>query len=333
MTARASSAAVDTPRFGARGPGAALRGGGSNHQSPGDLTLTSIVLFTLGAYGVAAGAATGQEGVVAVGVFAFTLFAVGIVWPIVSLARLDVSAVAPTDATAGDAIELRIEVHGRAARVEVRALDPPGDWWRVAAPSEGRLPHVAARRGVFRRVRIQLRTSVPLGVFVRTRTLRVALPAPISVAPRPRVAAAVLQPVPVERMPGGSPQAVRVGGDTVRAVRPYSPGDPARLVHWPTSARRGELVVREHEPPPALGIALVVDLRGDGPETAASRAAGIGVATLAAGGIVWCGTFEEGEPVGEFVSDARDLGRRLARAEPGPPAEAPDGWPVERVCA
>ena len=37
--------------------------------------------------------------------------------------------------------------------------------------------------------------------------------------------------------------------DVVRAVRPYVAGDPARLVHWPTSARRGELVVREHDPP------------------------------------------------------------------------------------
>jgi hypothetical protein len=116
------------------GPGVALRGSGAVHQGPGDLTLTSIVLFTLGAYGVAAGAATGQQAVVAVGVFAFTLFGVGIVWPIVSLARLSVSAVAPTDATVGDALELRIEIGGRAARLDVRALDPSGTWWRTSAP-------------------------------------------------------------------------------------------------------------------------------------------------------------------------------------------------------
>src|SRR5438270_11180155 len=83
------------------------------HPGPGDLTLTSIVLFTLGAYGVAAGAATGQEAVVAVGVFAFTLFVIGIVWPVWSLSRLDVSAIAPTDATVGDALELRIAITGR----------------------------------------------------------------------------------------------------------------------------------------------------------------------------------------------------------------------------
>jgi uncharacterized protein (DUF58 family) len=320
-----------TPDPAGRGPGTALRGGAPGHQGPGDLTLTSIVLFTLGAYGVAAGAATGQEAVVAVGVFAFTLFGLGIVWPVWSLARLDVTAVAPTDATVGDSIELRIKVTGRAARVDVRALDPAGTWWSTAAPSEGRLPHTASRRGVFRSVRIQLRSSAPLGVFVRTRTIRVALPAPIHVAPRPSVAPAVLQPIPDERDSSGSPLLVHGGGDTVRAVRPYSPGDPARLVHWPSSARRGEIVVREHEPPPALGIALVVDLRGTIPEVAASLAAGIGTATLAAGGVVWCGTCENGEPVGELVVDARDLGRRLARATPGAPADAPDQWPAEVV--
>ena len=169
-----------------RGPGAALRGGAAAHQGPGDLTLTSIVLFTLGAYGVAAGAATGQEAVVAVGIFAFTLFLVGIVWPVWSLARVEVDVVAPTDAVVGDPVELRLVIRGRAARVDVRALDPSGVWWRTAAPADGKLAHIAARRGVFRTVRVQLRTSAPLGVFVRTRTLRVRWPLRSSSLPGPR---------------------------------------------------------------------------------------------------------------------------------------------------
>jgi uncharacterized protein (DUF58 family) len=163
--------------------------------------------------------------------------------------------------------------------------------------------------------------------------VRLRLPAPIVVAPRPSVAAAILHPVPEELFSLGSPRLLNGGGDTVRAVRPYAAGDPARLVHWPTSARRGEIVVREHEPPPALGIALVVDLRGPEPEVAASHAMGIGTATLAAGGVVWGGTCEDGTSVGEMVADARDLGRRLARAMPGFPALAPEGWPVEVVQA
>lgn len=290
-------------------------------------------MFTLGAYGVAAGAATGQEAVVAVGVFAFTLFAIGIVWPIWSTSRLNVSVVAPTDAVVGDVLELRITITGRASRLDLRALDPSGSWWRTAAPAGGLLPHTAARRGVFRTVRVQIRTSAPLGVFVRTRTVRVSLPAPILVAPRAGIAAAQLRSIPDERLSSGSPLLVHGTGDTVRAVRPYAAGDPARLVHWPTSARRGEIVVREHEPPPALGVALVVDLRGPTPEAAASHAAGIGAATLAAGGVVWCGTSEDGEPVGALVGDARALGRRLARAGAGEPPDPPVGWPAEVVHA
>lgn len=314
-----------------RGPGATLRSAPAPHPGPGDLTLTSIVLFTLGAYGVAAGAATGQEAVVAVGVFAFTVFVVGVVWPILIVARVDVSIVAPTDARVGDRVELRVSLTGRASRVDLRVLDPTGDWWCTASPAEGTVPHTATRRGVFHYVRVQLRSSAPLGVFVRTRTVRVHLPAPITVAPRPTHAAPVMQGVPDDHRAAGAQLLVRGGTDSVRTVRPYVPGDPARLVHWPTSARRAELVVREYEPPPALGVALVVDMRGPHPEATASRAAGIGIATLKAGGIVWCGTCTEAGPVGELVADERALGRQLARAIAGPTPEPPSGWFVEVV--
>jgi uncharacterized protein (DUF58 family) len=302
-------------------------------QGPGDLTLASIVLFTLGAYGVAAGAATGQEAVVAVGVFAFTLFVVGIVWPVAVLSRIDVDVVAPPDALVGETLQLHVTVRGRASRVDIRVLDPGGEWWCTGAPASGSLPHVAARRGVFSVVRIQLRTSAPLGVFVRTRTIRAPLPVSATVGPQPLKEGAILRPVHEELLATAAPMFTVGGGDTVRAVRPYVPGDPARLVHWPTSARRGELVVREHEPPPALGVALVVDLRGLDPEHAASRAMGIGQSTLAAGGVVWCGTSEADGPVGEIVPDVRTLGRRLARAVEGEAATPPDRWPTEWVTA
>jgi len=86
---------------------------------------------------------------------------------------------------------------------------------------------------------------------------------------------------------------------------------------------------------PATGVALVVDLNGlpDGVERAASIAAGLGRATLAAGGAVWCCTSEPAGPVSARVADARDLGRRLARAGAGEPGMPPAGWPVEVVRA
>ena len=311
-------------------------------SGPGELTLTSIVLFTLGAYGIAAGAASGEQSVVAVGVFAFALFIVGIVWPIVSVSRIDLDAWTRTDVAVGERYTVHLRLYGRAARVEVRLLDPSGDWWVTASPGTGEIERVASRRGVFRSLRIEVRSSAPLGVFVRTRVIRVELPYELVVAPRPALTGprpgAVARPLrerPQDSPVDVSAVASRGGGDTVRAVRPYVAGDAARLVHWPTSARLGSLVIREHEPPPAVGIALVVDLNGlpDDVEHAASRAAGIGRATLAAGGAVWCCTAEPSGPVSGRVLDVRELGRRLARAGAGEPAAAPAGWPIEVVRA
>jgi uncharacterized protein (DUF58 family) len=307
----------------------------TRRQGPGDLTVSAVILFTLGAYGVAAGSVTGEERAVAVGVFAFTLFTVGIVWPIVALARVTVAVSAPPEGIVGDELPLRVTLYGRSPRVEVRVLDPPGEWWRATVPSEGVLTHVAMRRGVFTHVRVQIRTSAPLGVFIRVRQARVALPVPIVIAPRPARANAHLGPVPERAQQPASHTARGAAGDVVRAVRPYVAGDAVRLVHWATSARRGELVVREHDPPANEGLALVVDLSGpeDWAEDAASVAAGAGRAALARGAQLMLVTRESTGPLCAPVADARELGLRLARAVGGPPGDAPEHWPVQYVRA
>lgn len=45
----------------------------------------------------------------------------------------------------------------------------------------------------------------------------------------------------------------------VRGVRPYRPGDPIRSIHWRSSARRGELMVREYDAAPSPELILVVE--------------------------------------------------------------------------
>ncbi|GAC1653338.1 MAG: hypothetical protein NVS9B1_02330 [Candidatus Dormibacteraceae bacterium] len=53
---------------------------------------------------------------------------------------------------------------------------------------------------------------------------------------------------------------VRAGhGSDLYGVREYRPGDPLRRIHWRTSARRGELVVREFEPPGLRVLALLME--------------------------------------------------------------------------
>lgn len=45
----------------------------------------------------------------------------------------------------------------------------------------------------------------------------------------------------------------------VRGVRPYRPGDAIRSIHWRTSARRGELMVREYDAAPSPDLIVVVE--------------------------------------------------------------------------
>jgi uncharacterized protein (DUF58 family) len=51
----------------------------------------------------------------------------------------------------------------------------------------------------------------------------------------------------------------RGNGTGLHALRPYRPGDDTRLVHWKTSARLGELVVKETEDEEGSSVRLVVE--------------------------------------------------------------------------
>lgn len=261
---------------------------------------------------------------------------VGVVWPLVETSRVKVDARGPADMTVGDESVVDITLRGRAARLEVRALDPASAWFRCGAPSSGQLPHVADHRGVFGYLRVELRSSGLLGVMQAERQLLVPLPRAVVVAPRPvpvRWEPQVLSLAAHDLVAAGSAVA---SGDVARSVRPYVVGDPAHLVHWPSSARTGGIVVREMEPPVTTGQAVVADLRApedrpDLAEAAASRAAGLVRAVLGGGGRVLLVTNEADGPVVEVVGNALDAGRRLARAIPGRPAAVPHGWPVEVV--
>ncbi len=105
------------------------------------------------------------------------------------------------------------------------------------------------QRGVYRWQTVQVRTAAPLGLFWGQRQW--ALPATAIVYP---------QVLPLRQSPlvdeiGRStsltmrsdhrPQTATEG--QTKSLRPYRWGDPTRLIHWRTSARYGELRVRELE--------------------------------------------------------------------------------------
>src|SRR3989442_6729078 len=71
--------------------------------------------------------------------------------------------------------------------------------------------------------------------------------------------------------------APRAGAGTeVFGVREYRPGDLLRRIHWRSSARHGELIVREYEPPGVRTLAIICD------PTPPTREAADQVARLAA---------------------------------------------------
>lgn len=259
---------------------------------------------------------------------------VGVVSPLVLVRRIQVAATSPRDAVVGDRVPIQVELTGRCAGFEIRTLDPTGGWTRAAAPASGSVVHLADRRGLFHALRVEVRVTAPLGILAAHRVHWIPLPHAIEVAPAPLPMRWSPRPAPIE---AGAHHVTLSNptGDLVRSVRPYVSGDPQHLVHWPSTARLGELVVRELEPPAPVGAAVVVDLTNLGAltEQAASYAMGACRAVLGAGGELVLCTCEADGPVAERVRYPIDAGRRLARAVPGTPAEPPPGWPVARVGA
>ncbi len=312
-------------------PSRALRGfdrvGGSRLTGLGAILLAVIV-----AGAMAPPQAADRQIMVIVWSAVLALLLVGVSWPLVAVRRIEVRATSPRDATVGDQVRLDIETSGSGSTSEIRVLDPTGPWHRCPVGTGGELSHLAEHRGVFQVVRLEVRVTAPLGLLAAHRVHNVELPAPVEVAPRPLQVNWQPTAAPIEEgsrlLTPGAP-----GGDLVRAVRPYVTGDPARLVHWPSSARTGTIVVREMEPPTPLAQALVLDLRdlSVDVERAASYAYGAARAVLASGGQLVLCTCEATGPVSALVATQRDAGRRLARAVVGPPGEPPPGWPLVEI--
>ncbi len=99
-----------------------------------------------------------------------------------------------------------------------------------------------------------LETGDPIGLFRRRaqgREIELTL-----VLPR----FASLRAQPLARELEASVPAPRAGtGSEMFGVREYRHGDPLRRIHWRSTARRGELIVREFEPPAVHNLGIFCD--------------------------------------------------------------------------
>lgn len=116
---------------------------------------------------------------------------------------------------------------------------------------------VCRRRGVYRLGPHQLVLGDPFHLF--TLTINVADSETVLIYPR------VLHLPPVQLPIGSTTGSARRqrplwGAQPAATVRDYQPTDSLRYVHWPTTARRSQLMIKELESEPSGAIWIVLDL-------------------------------------------------------------------------
>lgn len=216
------------------------------------------------------------------------------------LGAVTVTRSTPARTQVGETVSVEISVHnGGRKRLPVMRVDddhPAFEAIAVACESVApqsratiALPRVAVRRGVFDEGETRLSTAAPFGLVRSRRRVKVA--GRVIVHPVLTELGEVVLPETPAQTADEAVAATRSGyGEVFAGVREYRPGDQRRWIHWRTTARTGQLAVREHEDPAQSPVVLVVaGLEGDDAEEAvASAAASLGLHALSQARPVHC---------------------------------------------
>ena len=183
------------------------------------------------------------------------------------------------------------------------ALVAVGGWRSI----DERFTLVADRRGEYPLVPARIASGFPFGFWESSR--RLTVPRPVLVWPRT---------FPVGPVPIGAGDEAEVGASTsgrpgsfgdFAGVRPYRRGDSIRRVHWPQTARSGNLVVidRHSESIPSIQIVLDIDPsghRGSGGESSREWAIRIAASLVES----WLGRARLEVVIGDQAISANDGG-------------------------
>jgi uncharacterized protein (DUF58 family) len=192
------------------------------------------------------------------------------VWSRLNLAGLEVSADRSEDRLQeGAQFDERITVRNRhwLAKIWLEVRDPsdmPGHEARrvITVPAKGersfRARSTVRRRGLYAVGPVEVTTGDPFGLFRHSR--RFGRAHNVLVYPR-----AVELPnfyIPPANLPGEGRFRRRTHYVTPNAsgVRPYEFGDSFNRIHWASTARTGELMVKIYELDPASDIWIILDL-------------------------------------------------------------------------
>ncbi len=193
----------------------------------------------------------------------FALLSVAAILPPRSLLGLAVNRLPIQGVTAGDDLAIEVEILNRTKQsvslLQVEDILPfvlgkPVKKSIETIPTGGSYRwiyyHPTEKRGVYRWHKVELGTGAPLGLFWCRRlhsaaATAIVYPRVLPLANCPLVDQ-IRQQDSLRGNPLGKPfQLASVG--LTRSLRPYRTGDPLRLIHWRTSARYGELRVRDLE--------------------------------------------------------------------------------------
>lgn len=145
------------------------------------------------------------------------------------------------------------DVPGHRASQVINNLGPRSTFsWRVMT--------ICSQRGRYQLGPMRLTTSDPFGFFPLTRELD-------------QTSHMVVYPMTVDVHQFALPVGILPGGDALRrrthyvttnaaGVRDYAPGDSFGRIHWPSTARRDRLIVKEFELDPLADIWIIPDMAG-----------------------------------------------------------------------
>ncbi len=230
-----------------------------------------IILFVIGALGMAA---TGAAIYIRITYLSALLLTASFLWTHFSLTGIQFRRHARSlRASVGDIFEETFEVENSA-----RFVHP-----YMEVLNESTVPHAAGsrtltwvharqnrtylartwltRRGVFSLGPTTISSGDPLGLF----TVKQTIPAADRLLVLPLIIPINDFYSPLGLLPGGKAIRRKAREVTPHAsgLRDYVPGDPLKRIHWPSTARRGKLMVKEFEQDPQAEIWIFLDAQRD----------------------------------------------------------------------
>lgn len=217
---------------------------------------TGVLVLVLA--GAVVGVALGWAEVVAVVVALLAVVASAFLMRLPSAATWsDVST--PQRVARGDAAAVVVHVtipSGPTTWVSAVNVHGTGRTWLPAADADADLtwPVDTSRRGQFDVGPARLEAGDPFGL--RHRLLAERVPTPVLVVPRVHAVA----PDGARGSTDDGASDERLGSDQFHSLREYVVGDPMKMVHWPTTARVGKLMVRRTVETTVPWLLLVLDV-------------------------------------------------------------------------